>query len=527
MYNTPFSRLTGSTTCYTLTEAILCIIFLCFFLKFNQHNVFLKRIESINTQYPFNKMKTIYLLLLATASGFIGSFIFQRIPNETTYPIKSISEENVPTIPISSHTINNIGMSDFTIASAVSTPSVVYITTVSANQNNNNWFDWYLNGGGNNFVAGSGSGVIFSKDGYIITNNHVIQGAEKIEVVHNKITYQAKIIGTDPSSDLAVLKIQAENLPAIKIGNSTIVKIGEWVLAVGNPFNLTSTVTAGIVSAKGRNINIVNSSFPIESFIQTDAAINPGNSGGALVNLNGELIGINTAILSKTGSYTGYGFSVPVDIVKKVVADLIKYGVVQKAFIGAEVSEINSTIAGQLNFTSLEGTYINYLQSGGAADKAGLAKNDVIVKLDDKIIDSRSDFDEYLAYKSPGEKIIVSYKRNNNLKTTTITLTNEEGTNAIVKHEVYASKTLGADFSTISKVEKEKMGLQSGVRIITVRNGLISRLGLQEGFIITSINRTPVSEPSEVARILENIRGQVIIEGIANNGSRNIYQYYF
>lgn len=472
-------------------------------------------------------MKRLYLLVLATLAGFIGASIFNVIFVPTTNAVKAIPETTLPAIPIYAANLMNTGMSDFTYASAVSTPSVVYITTVSASQNNNNWFDWYFNGSGNNFVAGSGSGVIFSKDGYIITNNHVIQRAEKIEVVHNKITYQAKVIGTDPSSDLAVLKIEAENLPAVTIGNSSTLKIGEWVLAVGNPFNLNSTVTAGIVSAKGRNINIVNSSFPIESFIQTDAAINPGNSGGALVNLKGELIGINTAILSKTGSYTGYGFSVPVDIVKKVVADLIKYGVVQKAFIGAEVSEINSGIAEQLALTSLEGTYINYLQNGGAANKAGLAKNDVIIKIDDKSIDSRSDFDEYLAYKSPGDNVIVSYKRNNTIKTTTVTLTNEEGTNTIVKHEVYASKTLGADFSTISKVEKEKLGLQSGVRIITIRNGLASRLGLQEGFIITSINRAPVSEPSEVARILENIRGQVIIEGITTNGSKSIYQYYF
>ena len=470
-------------------------------------------------------MKQITTLTISLLAGFIGSFLFQQtlpiehtVHSPATYPTQQAAYG-----PSS----NNTFTTDFTLASAISTPSVVYITTVSANQNNNNWFDWYFNGGGNNFVAGSGSGVIFSKDGYIITNNHVIQGAEKIEVVHNKTTYQAKIIGTDPSSDLAVLKIEANNLPAITIGNSSTVKIGEWVLAVGNPFNLTSTVTAGIVSAKGRNINIVNGSFPIESFIQTDAAINPGNSGGALVNTRGELIGINTAILSKTGSYTGYGFSVPVDIVKKVVADLIKYGVVQKAFMGAEVGEINSSIAQQLNLESLDGTYISYLQKASAAENAGLLKNDILLKLDEKTIESRSDFDEYIAYKSPCDKIKITYKRNNGLKEAYITLTNEEGTSTIVKRELFSSATLGADFSTIPKVEKDKMGLQNGVRIVNVRNGLISRLGLQEGFIITSINRVPISDPNEAIRILENIRGQVIIEGIASNGTRTFYQYYF
>ena len=217
----------------------------------------------------------------------------------------------------------------------------------------------------------------------------------------------------------------------------------------------------------------------------------------------------------------------PVDIVKKVVADLIKYGVVQKAFMGAEVSEINSAVANQLNLENLDGTCITYLQKSSAAEEAGLLKNDVILKLDDKITESRSDFDEYIAYKSPGEKIKITYKRNNSLKETYVTLTNEDGTSAIVKRELFSSTTLGADFSTIPKVEKDKMGLQNGVRIVNVRNGLISRLGLQEGFIITSINRAPISEPSEAIRILENIRGQVIIEGITSNGTRTFYQYYF
>ncbi len=471
-------------------------------------------------------MKHFVLLLISIIAGFSGAALFHKTsPVESSYRSHPI-EPAVHQAAYNNTIQSNTG-TDFTLASAISTPSVVYITTVSANQNSNNWFDWYFNGNGNNFVAGSGSGVIYSADGYIITNNHVIQRATKIEVVHNRTTYTAKVVGIDPSSDLAVLKIEGENLPAVKIGNSADIKIGEWVLAVGNPFNLTSTVTAGIVSAKGRNINIVNSSFPIESFIQTDAAINPGNSGGALVNTRGELIGINTAILSKTGSYTGYGFSVPVDIVKKIVADLIKYGVVQKAFIGLEVNEVNSAIAKELKLSELDGTYITYLQKGSASEKAGLQKNDVLLKLNDKLITSRSDFDEYVAYKSPGEKIKITYKRDHVLKEAYVTLTNEEGNTEIVKHEVFSSQSLGADFSTLPKVEKEKMGLANGVRIVAVRNGLISRLGLQEGFIITSINRTPVATPTEVSTILENIRGQVIIEGIASNGSRAIYQYYF
>jgi Do/DeqQ family serine protease len=382
-------------------------------------------------------------------------------------------------------------------------------------------------GGSTQQVQGSGSGVIYSTDGYIITNNHVIDKSTKIEVVHEKKTYQAKIIGTDPSTDLALLKIEAQNLPAVKLGASKDLRIGEWVLAVGNPFNLTSTVTAGIVSAKGRNINIVNSQFPIESFIQTDAAINPGNSGGALVNVRGELIGINTAILSRTGSYTGYGFAVPVDIVKKIVRDLIKYGEVQKPFFGAEVDELNTSYSDKLKLDNLNGVVVTYIQKEGAAEKMGLKKDDVILKINDYEINNKGNFDEYLSYFSPGDKIKIVYKRDNKIHEGTLTLTNREGTTDVLKRETYKSESLGADFEIISKVEKDKMGITNGVRIVKVGNGLIRRLSLTEGFIITSINKVPVSTPEEVVEILEKIRGRVIIEGITSNGQRGYYSYYF
>jgi S1-C subfamily serine protease len=293
---------------------------------------------------------------------------------------------------------------------------VVFIQTVSSGGYQNNWFDWYFNFGTQQQVSSSGSGVIYSPNGYIITNNHVIEKAEKIEVIHEKKSYKAKVIGTDPSTDLALLKIETENLPAIKTGSSKNLQIGEWVLAVGNPFNLTSTVTAGIVSAKARNINVVNSQFPIESFIQTDAAINPGNSGGALVNVKGELIGINTAILSKTGSYTGYGFAVPVDIVNKVVKDLIKYGTVQKAFIGAEVTELNTNLMEKYKLDDLSGVMVNYIQKDGAAEKIGLKKGDIIFKLNDQPINSKSEFDEYLSYFNPGDKVKITFKNDSKLK---------------------------------------------------------------------------------------------------------------
>jgi serine protease Do len=330
--------------------------------------------------------KNVMLLSLAFVAGIAGSFAYNKFFKSTdTYYVNQGNSALMDYASMKRY--QNVDMTgDFVLASAASTPSVVFINTLSQQQYNN-WFDLYF-GGGNQQVQGSGSGVIYSADGYIMTNNHVIASATQIEVVHEKKTYAAKLIGTDPSTDLAILKIEAENLPAIKFGSSRDLKIGEWVLAVGNPFNLTSTVTAGIVSAKGRNINIVNSQFPIESFIQTDAAINPGNSGGALVNVRGELIGINTAILSKTGSYTGYGFAVPVDIVKKIVRDIIKYGEVQKSFVGAEVDEINSAVATKYKLDDLKGVIVNYIQKDGAAEKIGLEKGDVILKMNEEPINS-------------------------------------------------------------------------------------------------------------------------------------------
>jgi serine protease Do len=469
-------------------------------------------------------MSKIKIIIIAFLSGLAGAFLYNKLNPAKTYYLNS---SETPQIGFASDTKYQSMASgeDFVAASALCTRNVVFINTLSQ-QATSNWFDMYF-GGGTQQVQGSGSGVIYSNDGYIITNNHVVDNSTKIEVVHEKKTYQAKVIGTDPSTDLALLKIEDQNLPAVRLGNSKDVRIGEWVLAVGNPFNLTSTVTAGIVSAKGRNINIVNSQFPIESFIQTDAAINPGNSGGALVNVRGELIGINTAILSRTGSYTGYGFAVPVDIVKKIVKDLIKYGEVQKPFFGAEVDELSTSYADKLKLDNLDGVVVTYIQKDGAADKMGLIKNDVILKLNDYEINSKGSFDEYLSYFSPGDKVKIVYKRNNKLQEGNLTLTNREGTTEVLKRETFKSESLGADFEIISKVEKEKLGINNGIRIVKVGNGLVRKLSLTEGFIITSINKVAVSTPEEVVEILEKIRGRVVIEGITSSGQRGYYSYYF
>ncbi|MFL5731372.1 MAG: trypsin-like peptidase domain-containing protein [Cytophagaceae bacterium] len=467
-------------------------------------------------------MKTTFrIILISFAAGLAGAFLFSYFSPRT----ETIYINNAGQTSVGLANSKQSNAEDFVFASNLSRPSVVYITTVT-NNTQYNIFDWYFNNQGNQ-ASSSGSGVIYTNDGYIITNNHVIEKSDKIEVIHEKRSYQAKIIGTDPSTDLALLKIEGKDLPAVKLGSSKDLKIGEWVLAVGNPFNLTSTVTAGIVSAKARNINVVNSQFPLESFIQTDAAINPGNSGGALVNTKGELVGINTAILSRTGSYAGYGFAVPVDIVSKVVKDLIKYGEVQKGFFGADVAEITTATAQQLKLNDLSGVLITYIQKDGGADKVGLKKGDIILKLNDQEIDSKSSFDELLGYYNPGDKIKVTYKSENKVKEAYVVLTNREGTTEILRHETFTSQSLGADLEAISKVEKDKLGVSGGVRVLNIKNGLMRRLGISDGFIITKVNNVAINTPAELVDIMEKVRGRVVMEGITANGVRGYYNYYF
>ena len=270
----------------------------------------------------------------------------------------------------------------------------------------------------------SGSGVILSNDGYIVTNNHVIEDANEIEVVLNdKRTFAAQLIGTDPNTDLALLKIEATNLPTIEIGNSDDLRVGEWVLAVGNPFNLTSTVTAGIVSAKARSINILNSDMKIESFIQTDAAVNPGNSGGALVNTRGQLVGINTAIASQTGSYAGYALAIPTAIMQNVVADLRQYGTVQRALLGIRMLDITQQVKDQLSLESMEGVYVGEVISGSAADKAGMKAGDVIVQVDGRPINASSQLQEQIGRKNPGDQITILVRRGHRSVSLQVTLT--------------------------------------------------------------------------------------------------------
>ncbi len=463
-----------------------------------------------------NMLKTIVVGFIAGLAGAYTLFSYQeekasRAQKENQYQVSDHQPAEVyqPTITESAPAENNaIDGVDFSLAARKATPSVVYINSISQGMSSYSAWDLIFGGGGSQTQVSSGSGVIFSSDGYIVTNNHVIESAEKIQVLYNKKSYDAELIGTDPSSDLAVLKIKETDLPAITIGSSKNLAVGEWVVAVGNPFSLSSTVTAGIVSAKGRKINVVDARFPIESFIQTDAAINPGNSGGALVNKNGDLVGINTAILSRTGSYTGYAFAVPVDIAKKVVDDLIKYGVPQKALFGGSVMEYDYQNAKKYDLNAdvkeFKGVLVGKVDRSGAANDAGLQEGDIITKINTVEINSESAFEEELSYRYPGDKITVAFIRNGKASTTTLTLLNKNGDTNLVKRKIYADASVGASLEAVDY----------GVKIFKIKDGVFKQLGLQENFTIVYINRQRVKDPQDVIEFFTKYKGRVYMVGI-------------
>jgi len=479
------------------------------------------------------KRNTLFILI-AFISGIAGAFTFHLfVPKQALFVTAEKMESNESGMSnVNFHGMSNAGNEDMIKASQLSTPCVVFIKTISQQQMYADPFmDFWSNMdffGRRGPVTSSGSGVIISSDGYIVTNLHVVKDADQIEVItnNNKHSYKAKLIGSDGSTDLALLKIESKGLPHIAFGNSDELKIGEWVIAVGNPFNLTSTVTAGIVSAKGRNINIVNNRFPIESFIQTDAAINPGNSGGALINLQGNLVGINTAIASNTGSYNGYGFAIPSNMVAKIVKDLIEFNEVQRGFTGMDVKDIDGNIANSLQINDNLGVYVQFVMPSGPAAEAGVQNGDLIVKVNEKPIDSKAIFDEQISYYRPGDKIKLNIIRKGKTIETYVKLINREGNTAILRKQSISSETLGADFSMISKVEAERFGVKSGVKIINVRNGRIRNMGLPEEFIITSFNKKEYSKPEDLIKDIETARGQILIEGIHPNGSRGFYSFY-
>lgn len=426
-------------------------------------------------------------------------------------------------------------MTDFTNAAEKSVNAVVHIKTTSENVNNLSYdpfaelFFGPQKRQQNYTQQSSGSGVIISDDGYIVTNNHVIAGADKIEVIMNdKRTYEGTIVGADASTDVALVKINEKNLPFLNYGNSDAVKVGEWALAVGNPFNLESTVTAGIISAKGRNNILDNSKHPIESFIQTDAAVNPGNSGGALVNTQGELIGINTAIASNNGAYQGYSFAVPVNIVKKIVSDLVEFGTVQRAYIGVSIKDIDAKFAQEKNIKQLKGIYVTGLTDGGSAQDAGIQEGDVITKVEDINVGSVSALQEQISKYRPGNKIKVGVLRDNKEMNLDVVLKSLDNTTKLVKKSELIKatiNTLGAEFSEISQGELNRLRLSSGVKVSKLNSGKFAQVGIKEGFIITSIDNKKVSNPKDIENIVANKSGMISIQGYYPNGLGITYQF--
>jgi len=354
---------------------------------------------------------------------------------------------------------------------------------------------------------GLGSGVILSSDGYIVTNNHVIDGAERLEVTLNdNRSFNATVVGADPSTDLALIKISASDLPIIKMGDSDNLKIGEWVLAVGNPFGLTSTVTAGIVSAKTRSISSATHQRPmsIESYIQTDAAVNPGNSGGALVNLNGELIGINTAIYSQTGNYAGYSFAIPVSIVKKIVADLKQFGTVQRAVLGVTYTELTPKLAKEKEITSIsQGLYVNSVADQSAAMEAGLKAGDVIVSIDGQPTNNSSQLLEQISRHSPGDKISIGYVRDNKKYTVQATLYNNQGSTKITKAKSIAD--LGCAFKKPAEETLKSLKISGGMQVTGLKAGRFKDAGIKDGFIVTEINQSAISSTDDIEKIYDAI----------------------
>ncbi len=470
-------------------------------------------------------------IITATAGGALALSGFFMFANEKQVQYNSSIVTAQPQITLSNASANNtVSMPSFENAASKTVNSVVHIKTISTQnqQTRNDPFQGLFFGNPQSQprereVAGSGSGVIISNDGYITTNNHVVKGAKEIEVTLNdKRTYKAKVIGTDPTTDLALLKIEANELPAIYYGNSDQVNIGEWVLAVGNPFNLNSTVTAGIVSAKGRNINILKEAYAIESFIQTDAAVNPGNSGGALVNQNGELIGINTAIASNTGSYTGYSFAVPVNMVKKIMGDLLKFGTVQRALLGVQIKDINQELAEQKDISNLKGVYISKLMLNGAAKDGGLQEGDIIRKVGSSPISSTAELQEQIGQFHPGDIVKITFERDGDLLIKEITLKNKLGTTASVKKEVLF---LGAKLDKVSSAERKELGIESGVKVSDLKIGKFMREGIKKDFIITKINNKKVTNPEQVIALLKNKKGGFLIEGVYPNGVKSYYGF--
>ena len=479
---------------------------------------------------------SLYIVLVSVLSSAATVAIY-----ETTLKNSSIREvvmrelapsrfaSNVNESPKRTPNITNV--SEFTDAAALGRPSVVHIQSNSKGDSDMFGFD-----GGS-----SGSGVIISSDGYILTNNHVVDGAKEVKVTLNdRRIYNAKVIGTDPSTDLAVVKIKEKELkdrklPTLKYGNSDRVDVGQWVLAVGNPFNLSSTVTAGIVSAKGRNIQILEGTYSVESFIQTDAAVNPGNSGGALIDTEGNLVGINTAIITKSGRYEGYSFAIPVNLARKVANDIIEYGNVQRGFLGVVIRDVSNEIAEENKLGSLDGVFIEKVNAGGAAELSGLKKGDVITHVNGVKVQSSPELQEQVAQYRPGQKVDIIFIREGEEKKIEIQLKNAaNGTDVDIKpvKNLFAKKEsvlsdMGIEARVLTDSEKKKFKVKYGVIVTSIKtNSIISKTNMEKGFVITTVNKKAISNLDDFVEIIFNSSGDIALDGFYESYSGD-YTYVF
>lgn len=501
-------------------------------------------------------MKKIGITIL---TAFIGGAVaiggYKLIENKYADSL-SIEERQKVHFANNPVSVSSAGDVDFIQAAAAVSPAVIHIkTTYDASSRSGggsgdpmeemfrDFFGTPRGGGGGQRQPqmASGSGVIVTPDGYIITNNHVVENASKIDIIlPDNRSYVAKVVGTDPNTDLALVKVDAKNLPVVKLGNSDNVQVGEWVLAVGYPFTLQSTVTAGIVSAKGRSIGILGESGPrrnrgqveeptvnaaIESFIQTDAAINRGNSGGALVNTQGELIGINAAIASQSGSYEGYGFAIPINLAKKIMDDFIKFGEVKRGFVGVTFNQLDASRAKELGVSQISGLYVNEVVEGGGAQAAGLKKGDIITKVDGIKVQNSSDLQEKVGRLRPGDKVQLGYVRDGSERTASVTLKGESSVKIASNNSVEANaimSALGGNFATMTAAQKQRFKLNSGVIVAGARpGGLLYENSITKGTIITQINGKAVNKIEDIeAAVVASKNNMMRIDGITTDGAR-------
>jgi len=466
------------------------------------------------------------VLLSALAGGLTAFAVVKSIQSDPAEISVSSDGQMFRTVNLS-----HDNWPDFTFAAETAVDAVVYVKVTSTSTSQNvpqSLLDYFFGYGAapqQREKVGSGSGVIIREDGYIVTNNHVIDGATKIQVTLNtNQTYDATLVGTDPATDIALLKIDAAGLPSIPFGDSDKLRLGEWVIAIGSPYDLRSTITAGIVSAKGRSMPNYTGEFKIESFIQTDAAVNPGNSGGALVDKNGNLVGINTAIISQTGSYTGYSFAVPSNIVKKIVYDLIDFGSVKRALLGITMREIDDKIAQDLKLSSRNGVYIVEVSKGGAAEAAGLKSGDILTAIDSTRITNSASVQEAVSRFSPDDKAVITVLRDGK----------EMHFDVVFKGTSYVDGTVSDDGSVAfygslikpaPEDKLERLGLKNGVEIVELGPGKLKDAGATEGFIIQYVNDQPVKSPQDVIDIVKKSKRAVFVEGVTPSGRTGYFGF--